>query len=268
MSFSIETLLTFAGAGLVAGVVDAIAGGGGLITIPALLLGGLDPVAAIATNKLQGALGLVVSTARFARAKMIDFRARETWALFGAAFAGSIVGATLVAVAPVEAMRAALPFLLLAVALYFAFGPQLSDVDAHARMTPAVFALSAGFPIGVYDGLFGPGAGSFYMIGLVALAGFGAVKAVARTKLMNLASNLSALAFFIVAGAVVWPAGLAMAAGTMVGAQIGASLALRHGVKLVKPLVVVVSLALALRLMLDGGHPVGAAFWAMVAPRS
>lgn len=268
MSFSYEILAMFAAVGLVAGLVDAIAGGGGLITIPALLMGGLDPVSAIATNKLQGALGLVVSTARFAKAKMIDFRARETWVLFGSAFGGAVAGAALVAVAPVEAMRIALPFLLIAVALYFAFGPTLSDVDAHPRLTPTAFALGAGLPIGIYDGLFGPGAGSFYMIALVSLAGFGVVKAVARTKLMNLASNLSGLAVFVIAGAVVWPAGLAMAAGTMIGAQLGAALALKHGVKLVKPLLIVVALALAAKLLLDADHPVGAAIRAMVETQS
>ncbi|WP_020179393.1 TSUP family transporter [Methylopila sp. M107] len=265
MSLSPEILLLFALAGLIAGAVDAIAGGGGLITIPVLLLGGLDPVSAIATNKLQGAAGLMVSTTRFARAGMLDLRARESWLYAGSAFAGAVAGAALVAFAPVEAMRAALPFLILGVALYFAFGPQMSDVDAKARLKPAAFALGVALPIGVYDGLFGPGAGSFYMVALVALTGLGAVKAVARTKLMNLASNLSGLLFFIAAGHVVWAAGLAMAAGTMLGAQIGAALALKHGVKLVKPLLIVVSLALALRLMLDASHPVGAALRALFA---
>lgn len=254
----------FAGVGIVAGAVDAIAGGGGLITVPVLMLGGLDPASAIATNKLQGALGLVVSTSRFAKAGMIDVRSKSIWLLAASAFAGAVVGAALVAVAPVEAMRVALPFLLIAVALYFAFGPKMSEIDAHARLRPAAFAAFVAFPVGVYDGLFGPGAGSFYMIGFVALLGFGAVRAVAHTKLLNLASNLSGLLVFVLAGAVVWPAGLAMSAGTMVGARIGSGLALKHGVRLVKPLLVIVALALSLRLMLDRGHPVGAAFWAMI----
>lgn len=255
----------FAAVGLFAGAVDAIAGGGGLITLPALMLGGLDPVSAVATNKLQGTLGTAMSTFRFARAGMIEFRSRETLMLVVGAFGGAIAGAALVAIAPVEAMRVALPFLLIATALYFAFGPKMSDVDARARMTPAAFALGIAAPIGAYDGLFGPGAGSFYMVALVALAGVGAVKAVARTKLLNFSSNLAGLIVFVAAGHVVWAAGLAMAAGTVVGAQIGSSLALKHGVKLVRPLLIVVSLALALRLMLDSSHPVGAAFWAMTA---
>lgn len=268
MSIPPEILLVFALVGLFAGAVDAIAGGGGLITVPALLLGGLDPVSAVATNKLQGTFGTAMSTFRFARAGMIDFRSREAWGLAAAAFAGAIAGAALVAFAPVGAMRTALPFLLLATALYFAFGPKMSAVDARARLSPTAFALGIAAPIGLYDGLFGPGAGSFYMIGLVALAGVGAVKAVARTKLLNFSSNLAGLLFFIAAGHVVWAAGLAMAVGTVVGAQIGSALALRHGVRLVKPLLIVVSLALALRLMLDASHPVGAALRAMMAAPS
>jgi uncharacterized membrane protein YfcA len=263
--FSPETLLLFALVGLFAGAVDAIAGGGGLITVPALLLGGLDPVSAVATNKLQGTLGTAMSTWRFAKAGMIDFRSPGAWGFAAAAFVGAVIGAALVAFAPVEAMRTLLPFLLVGVALYFAFGPAMSDLDATSRMSPVGFALGVAAPIGAYDGLFGPGAGSFYMIGLVALAGYGAVKAVARTKLLNFSSNLAALIFFILAGHVVWGAGLAMSVGTIAGAQIGSALAMKHGVKLVRPLLIVVSLALALRLMLDASHPVGAAVRAMVA---
>ncbi|GLK81595.1 TSUP family transporter [Methylopila turkensis] len=267
ISLSIETLGLFALVGLLAGVVDAIAGGGGLVTVPALLLGGLDPVSAVATNKLQGTIGTAAATARFAKAGMLEMRSRTLWLQAGLAFAGAVLGSALVSFAPVEAMRTALPFLLVAVALYFAFGPALADLDGRARMTPLAFALGVAAPIGVYDGVFGPGAGSFYMIALVALAGLGAVKAVARTKLLNLSSNLAGLIVFILAGHVVWSAGLAMAAGTLVGARLGAGLALKHGVRLVRPLVIVVALALAARLMFDSGHPVGSAFWAAVSAR-
>lgn len=263
MDLPLETLALFALVGLLAGVVDAIAGGGGLVTVPTLILGGLDPVSAIATNKLQGTVGTAAATLRFAQGGMLDLRSRETWALSAAAFAGALLGAALVSVAPIGLMRASLPFLLIAVALYFAFGPKLSDVDAKARFSPTAFALGVAAPIGIYDGLFGPGAGSFYMIGLVGLLGLGAVKAVARTKLLNFSSNLAGLIVFILAGHVVWAAGLAMSAGTLVGARLGAGLALKHGVALVRPLVIVVALALSAKLMWDPAHPVGAALRGM-----
>jgi uncharacterized protein len=254
-----DILLVLALVGLVAGAVDAIAGGGGLITVPALLLAGLDPASALATNKLQGSFGTAMSTARFARAGVLDLRSTEAWTLAAAAFLGSLVGAALVAVAPVESLRVLLPFLILAVALYFALGPAMSDVDVAARLSPSAFAIGVAAPVGAYDGLFGPGAGSFYMAALVGLAGYGAAKAVGRTKLLNLSSNLAALIFFAASGHVAWLAGLVMAAGAVAGAQIGSGLAIRHGAKLVRPLLIVVSLALALRLLLDAGHPVGAA---------
>ncbi|HEY0292839.1 MAG TPA: TSUP family transporter [Hansschlegelia sp.] len=263
-----ETLLLFALSGVVSGTVDAIAGGGGLIALPVLILGGLDPVAAVATNKLQGTLGTAVATTRFAQAGMLDFRSRETWMLAAFAFVGSIVGAACVAYAPVGVMRIGLPFLLIAVALYFAFGPRMSDIDLVARLRPTAFAFAAALPIGFYDGLFGPGAGSFYMIAIVGLAGLGAVRAVARTKLLNFSSNVASLIVFILAGTIVWPAGLAMAAGALVGARIGSGLALKHGVRIVRPLLVVVAVALALRLMLDSSHPVGAAIRATLAAHS
>ena len=266
LSFPPETLLLFALSGVVSGTIDAIAGGGGLIALPVLLLGGLDPASAVATNKLQGTLGTATATARFARAGLLDFRAAETWGLTASAFAGSVIGALCIAFAPIDAMRVGLPFLLVAVALYFAFGPRMSEIGAAARLSPRAFALSAALPIGFYDGVFGPGAGSFYMIAIVGLAGLGATRAVARTKLLNLASNVASLLVFLAAGTIVWPAALAMAAGALVGARIGSALALKHGVRLVKPLLVVVSLALALRLMLDPGHPVGAALRALVGP--
>ncbi|MBB3973008.1 TSUP family transporter [Hansschlegelia beijingensis] len=268
MSIPPETLLLFALSGVVSGTVDAIAGGGGLIALPVLILGGLDPAAAVATNKLQGTLGTATATTRFARAGLLDFRAAETWGLAASSFAGSILGALCIAFAPIDVMRVGLPFLLIAVALYFAFGPRMSDIDVSARLSPRAFALCAAFPIGFYDGLFGPGAGSFFMIAIVALAGLGALRAVARTKLLNLASNVASLLVFLAAGAIVWSAGLAMAAGAFVGARLGSALALKHGVTLVKPLLVVVALALALRLMLDSSHPVGAALGAMLGASS
>lgn len=258
MEFTLDTLALFALVGLVAGAVDAIAGGGGLVTVPALMLGGLDPVSAIATNKLQGTVGTAAATWRFGQAGMLDLRSRATWGLSAAAFVGALAGAALVSIAPIGLMRTSLPLLLIAVALYFAFGPKLSDVDSRARLTPPTFAFGVAAPIGIYDGLFGPGAGSFYMIALVGLLGFGAVKAVAHTKLLNLSSNLAGLLVFVFAGHVVWAAGLAMSAGTLVGARLGAGLALKHGVALVRPLVIVVALALALRLLGDPAHPVGA----------
>jgi len=253
LELDIVALLALVAVG--AGFVDAIAGGGGMITVPALMLAGLDPVSAVATNKLQGTFGVAVATHRFARAGMIDWRDAATLACV--ASVAAIAGALAVRVLPVTLVAAAMPVLLIAVAVYFALSRKVRDEDARARISRLAFTLAVVVPVGFYDGLLGPGAGSFYMLGFVTLLGFGVVRATAHTKLLNFASNLGGLALFAATGAVLWPLGLAMAAGQLVGARLGASLALRHGARLIRPLIVVVCCLMALRLLLDSANPLG-----------
>lgn len=253
----LASVILLALAAFVAGFVDAIAGGGGLITVPALLLSGVPPVAAIATNKLQGTLSVASSTLTFLRAGRIE--KVLVLPLFGAAFTGGVLGAGLAHLAPAGLLRTFIPFLLIAIALYVLRSPRLGEADARPRMSLGAFTLSIGLGIGVYDGLFGPGAGTFYLLGLILLCGFGMLRAIAHTKLMNLASNLGALIFFALAGHILIWVGLIMGLAAAAGAFLGARATLRFGGALVRPLIVAVSIAMALRLMLDPAHPVGAA---------
>jgi uncharacterized membrane protein YfcA len=243
-------------AAFASGFVDAISGGGGMITMPALLLAGLDPVSAVATNKLQGVFGTGSSMVAYARARMIDWP-RLRVMMLGSAIAG-MSGAFAVKNLPDTVLKALVPLLLLSVAIYFAFSPALKDEDAQQRMRPAMFGVVLVMPVAFYDGFFGPGAGSFYMLGGVALLGFGVLRAAAQTKALNFASNLASLSFFIVQGLVVWHAGLVMGAAAWVGAQVGSKLAIRHGVRLIKPMLVVMCLAIAIKLMLDPANPLRA----------
>jgi uncharacterized membrane protein YfcA len=149
-------------------------------------------------------------------------------------------------------LRQLVPVALILIAAYFMFAPRLTDADSHARLRFALFAPVMGATIGFYDGLFGPGTGSFLTMGFVALFGFGVTRAAGNTKMVNLMSNLGSLATFIPAGDVLWTAALAMAAGQVVGGYIGARTGIRFGAKLIRPLVVVVSVALALRLLFFG----------------
>ncbi|MCW5695421.1 MAG: TSUP family transporter [Bauldia sp.] len=251
-----ETVLLLALAALVAGGIDSIAGGGGLITVPALLLAGLGPVEALGTNKLQALFGSGTATFSYAAKGHVDLRRQAPWAVL--AFAGSVAGALLATVVPTDILSALLPVLLIAVALYFAFKPRLSDVDRAQRLSPVLFGLTIVPAIGFYDGLFGPGTGSFLMIAFVALAGFGVLKATAHTKVFNFASNVGGFVAFAAVGAVVWPVGLLMGAMQLIGARIGAMVAMRIGASLIKPLLVVVCVALAVRLLADPGNPVRA----------
>jgi uncharacterized protein len=251
--FTIEILALLALVAFGAGFVDAIAGGGGLITVPALLIAGVPPVQAIATNKLQGTFGVLSSTATFLRAGAIE--KGLVLPLGGAAFAGGVAGALVATLAPVGVLRMLIPFVLIAIAIYMLLTPKFGDGDAKARLSPVAFAGSAGATIGIYDGVFGPGAGTFYLIGLILLCGFPLLKATAHTKLMNAASNLGALGFFLFAGHVLIIPGLAMGLAAAMGAHFGARTGLKHGARLIRPLVILVSLAMAFRLLLDPAHP-------------
>ncbi|MGU3359299.1 TSUP family transporter [Methylobacterium sp. M6A4_1b] len=236
-----------------AGCVDAIAGGGGLLTVPALLLAGLDPVSAIATNKLQGSAGAVSSTLAFARRRLIHWP--DAWKIAVSAACASVAGALCVSLLPRTVLDAAVPILLVAIAIYFATAKRMSNEDATARITPNWFALTWAPAVGFYDGVFGPGAGAFYMIGFVTLLGLGVVRGTAHTKLANAASNLGSLALFALSGHVVWAIGLTMAVGAFLGAQIGSRLAIRMGARLIRPLLVTIACVMALRLLSDPANP-------------
>ncbi|QUS34836.1 TSUP family transporter [Falsirhodobacter algicola] len=246
-ALSPDLVLMLACAAFAAGFVDAIAGGGGLITVPALMLAGLPPAQALATNKIQGAFGAATAAFSYARRGLVDPRAQLVPALI--AFVAGVAGAALVAHLPTEALRYALPAVLIGIALFFALKPGLDDRDRARRITPALFALTAVPLVGFYDGLVGPGAGAFYMLSFVLLAGHGILRATAQTKLLNLASNLGGLLAFAAVGQPVWLLGLMMAGCQVAGAATGAALAMRIGARVIKPLLVLTSTALALRLI-------------------
>ncbi|MDN5785919.1 TSUP family transporter [Pseudorhodobacter sp.] len=244
---SLELALLLIGAAFAAGFVDAIAGGGGLITVPALLLAGATPIQALSTNKLQAMFGAATSTLSYALAGQVNLRKQALPALIALAF--GMAGASLARMIPVDVFRLGLPAILIAIAAFFAFKPGLDDLDRMQRFTPAqLIAFVVPF-VAVYDGLIGPGAGSFYMIGFVVLAGYGVLKATAHTKLLNFASNFGGFLIFAASGAPWWIIGLAMAVAQIAGAYLGARLAMRIGSKVIKPLLVITSTALALRLI-------------------
>ncbi|WP_131196514.1 TSUP family transporter [Lichenihabitans psoromatis] len=239
-----------------AGFIDSIAGGGGLLTVPALALAGFDPLTAVATNKLQGSFGSGSATLAFARAGRIDLK--TMWPIAVAAMSGALIGAFTLTYIPRDAATIALPFLLAAVALYFLVSPRISDLDVHQRIPRPWFIATIVPLVGFYDGVFGPGAGSFYTIGFVSLLGFGLLKATAHTKLANFASNIAGLLVLALSGHIVWGVGIAMGVGQFVGARIGVWMTIRHGTRLVRPLLITVCCVLAVRLSIAPTHPIGA----------
>lgn len=241
-------------AAFIAGFIDSIAGGGGLITIPAMLIAGIPPLETLGTNKLQSMFGSASATIAYARKGHVDLASQLPMAAM--ALLGGAIGAVIASFVPGDVLRVLMPFLLIAIALYFALKPSLSDEDRHRRMTPFVFGVTLVPLIGLYDGVFGPGTGSFFMLAFVSLAGFGMLKATAHTKLLNFGSNVGAFVVFTFGGAILWKTGLLMGLGQFLGAQAGSRLAMKNGAKLIKPLLIVTCVALAVKLLMDPTNPI------------
>ncbi|MEP9358380.1 TSUP family transporter [Sphingomonas sp. KR3-1] len=238
---------------LLAGTIDAMAGGGGLISLPALLAAGIPPVSALATNKLASACGTGSALLTYARAGHVDFRRFVVPAL--GAFLGAAAGATAVQHLDPSFLAAFVPVLLILMGCYFLLAPRMSEADRHARIGPAALTAIV-TAIGFYDGFFGPGTGSFLTTVLVALAGLGLVRAIGTTKFLNLATNLAGLLAMILGGHMLWGLAVAMAAANICGNQIGARLAIRFGGKGVRPLLVIMSAALTVKLLADPANPI------------
>lgn len=250
---SLEILALLFIAAVLAGFIDSIAGGGGLIALPAMLLAGVPPLEALGTNKLSGQFGAASATLSYARAGHVKLSRQYPMALI--AVAGGATGALAASYVPPHLLKAAMPFMLMLIGLYFTFKPNLGDADSAQRMGPAMFAVTAVPAIGFYDGIFGPGTGSFFMLSFVALAGFGMLKATAHTKLLNLGSNFGAFLVFVASGSVLWKLGILMAIGQIIGAQAGSRLAMKNGARLIRPLLIIACFAMAIRLLADPANP-------------
>lgn len=234
---------------LAAGFVDAIAGGGGLITVPVLLGLGLDPKLALGTNKLQSSFGSGSATWHYARAGLVPLR--ECGRGFAITFAGAALGTLAVQQLDPALLRRVIPVLLLAVVIYFALKPRLGEADVHPRLGRGAFELVFGLAIGFYDGFFGPGTGTFWAMAYMLGLGFNLTRATAHTKVMNFASNLSSLLCFLLGGQVLFAAGLVMGVGQLLGARVGAGLVVRRGAKFIRPVFLAVVIAITLKLLYD-----------------
>ena len=240
------TIAVLSSVAVLTGFIDAIAGGGGLIMMPALLFAGVPPVNALATNKLQSMFGTATACFNYGRKGLIEWR--PNWLTIGLIFAGASIGVIVVQSIETRALSLLIPLLLMAVALYVLVSPRMSDEGGRAR-TSAMQYSPIGAAIGFYDGFHGPGTGSFFTATLVGLRGLGLTRATALTKLFNLTSNVAAVLLFALGGHMFWLLGLCMAAGAMIGGWIGSHTAMRFGASLIRPLLVLLSLGLTGRLL-------------------
>lgn len=229
-------------AAFLAGLVDAVVGGGGLIQLPVLfaLLPGEAAATLLGTSKLAGIFGTSAAAVNYARRVHVAWSAAAPAAV--AAFAMAFVGAWLVTRVPGDYVRGLLPLVLLAVAVYTFMRKDLGSVHAprHSGLRERFLAVGAGGCIGLYDGLFGPGTGSFLIFLFVRLFGFGFLSASAAAKVVNVACNLSALAWFGYSGHLLWQVGAGMAVCQIAGSLLGTRLAVRHGSVFVRKMFLVV----------------------------
>lgn len=251
MEISVELLAILFSVALVAGFIDAIAGGGGLITIPALLMTGISPALALGTNKLQACGGSFSASLYFIRKRAVNLS--EVWLLIVLTFIGSAIGTLLIQQVDSSIIRKVLPFLMLAIGLYFLFTPKLGEEDRQQRFSFVGFTFTAAALIGFYDGFFGPGTGSLFSLAFVTLLGFNLAKATAHAKVLNFTSNIASLMLFLIGGQVLWSVGLAMMAGQIIGGNLGAKMVLTKGKSLIRPMVVIMSFIMTAKMVYDQG---------------
>jgi uncharacterized membrane protein YfcA len=247
---STSTLLLLALAGLAAGFVDAVVGGGGLVQLPALLIGlpGASPVQILGTNKLSGICGTSVSSATYYRRIRPD--PRTFGPLMASAFVGSVGGAFLGSHISDSAFDPIVLVVLVVVGAYVLFRPRLGESTElrYEGRRHVVTAMAAGLVIGCYDGALGPGTGSFLVITLVGMLGYSFLEASAKARLANWATNLAALCVFVPQGAVLWKVGFVMGACNLVGGYVGARTAVARGTRFVRIFFIVVVTGFVIRI--------------------
>jgi len=224
-------LLVFVG--FLAGMVDSIAGGGGLIALPALLFIGLPPQVALGTNKLQGSFGTLSAAYNYIRKGQVTLKGALSGIIF--TFIGATVGSCLVQRLDPGFIKPLIPFMLLAVFVYTLFAKNLGFTDRKAKLNALVFYAIFGIALGFYDGFFGPGTGSFWTVAFMYFLGANMTRATGYTKVMNFTSNIVALIWFILGGNVYYKIGLTMAAGQLIGARMGSNLAIHNGARFIRP---------------------------------
>ena len=247
MEFSLETstyIILFFTAFL-ASLIDSIAGGGGLLTTPAMLLVGINPLNTLATNKFQSCFGTFTSTYNYFKNGLLTDPKKKFYFLLS--FVGSAIGTLLVSRISNELLETIIPILLISAAFFFILnrGPSKTSTNSKFLYVFNLIVISIGF----YDGFFGPGTGSFFVLAFVIIKGISIMEATAVTKLLNFASNFAAFIIFAIQGYVIWELGLIMAVAQVGGANIGSRFAISNGEKVVRPVLVIVSILLSVRIL-------------------
>ncbi len=246
-AFTFIHYLIFFITGIFAGFVDSIAGGGGIISVPVLLSFGIPPHIALGTNKLQSSFGSFTAAVNYSRKGLVSFSDIKIAILFTAI--GAFAGSTTIQFLSAAFLNKIIPIFLVAIFLYTIFSPNLGEKTRKPLVSKKIFYILAGSILGFYDGFFGPGTGSFWVIGIVMLIGLDLKKATAFTKLTNFTSNFVALIFFIIGGKVLFLVGICMGTGQIIGAFTGSRLVILKNTNFVRRFFIFVVAATLIKLI-------------------
>ncbi|MDF2804214.1 MAG: hypothetical protein K0S61_4119 [Anaerocolumna sp.] len=250
MELSLQVFLIVCPLVFLAGLIDSIAGGGGLISLPAYLIAGVPPHFALATNKMSSCIGTSISTARYIKNKSADIKLAIPCIIL--AFIGSPIGASLALMVEEKIIKGLLLFIIPIVAFYIFRSKNFSNdstLNTLPRKKLYLYAGLASFFISMYDGFYGPGTGTFLILAFTGLCKMDIRTASGNTKLINLSSNIAALVIFIINGKVLFLLGATATIFSIAGHYIGAGLVLKNGFKIIRPIILVVLTILFITLL-------------------
>jgi uncharacterized membrane protein YfcA len=248
---SIELIVFLFLIALFAGLIDTLAGGGGLIVIPALIMSGVPPLAALGTNKLQGAMGTATATYIMFKKRKVNWQ--QSKYLMLSAFIGAVLGTVVIQFVNPDLLSFVIPLVLLCIGLYFFFSPSVDNNQRPATLSVASYRTRVIPFIGVYDGMFGPGTGSFFALAGIKFRGLGLIDSTAEAKPLNFSTNIASLIVFVMAGQVVWLIGIIMMLGQVLGALLGAKCLFVVNPKYIKLCVVLMCFSMLLKYILAQG---------------
>ena len=235
--------------GLVAGTINAMAGGGGLLTIPSFMALGLSPLQAIATNYPTAIAANSSASLRFWQHGELDLKTEWPRAII--TFIFGIVGGIAIQHIPNDFLKILIPVLLIIISIWLVMNPQAGKIKAAARLSPMQYSILILPFLGWYDGFFGPCSGTFYALTAVSLLGTTLSKATANAKFYNLFGGLGGFVSFIASPHIHWLYAIVVMVGTFAGSYLGASLVIKHGTRLVRIALVIVSVAMSIKLLFD-----------------
>jgi len=240
-----ELLMVLFAVAIIAGLLDTLAGGGGLIALPALILSGVPPLAALGTNKLQGSMGTATATYIMLKNKRVQWHHVKKLMLFS--FVGALVGTIAVQFIDQQILSYVIPVVISFIGLYFLFAPAANDKKTQPKISQQHYQNVVMPTIGCYDGFFGPGTGSFFSLAGISLRGHNIIDATAIAKTLNFATNIASLMIFLIAGKIVWVIGLVMMLGQAIGAWIGSHCLFTINPKYLRVLVVVMCFGMLIK---------------------